>query len=185
MSNKIEEAVENWLAFGNGGLKLTISDKQDIETGKQLNDKHVNFAQFLLKSKFDQTEGLSCTLYQSKLNLDNTKPLVQILHSRGNHWIVISNIECGQGKMIVYDTIYSEIDDETIKLIYSITKATKISLVHNLQKQEGVNDCGVFAIAIATSLLSKTIPVSNRFTQSKLRSHLISCFINFNLTVFP
>ena len=44
------------------------------------------------------------------------KPVVQILHSRGDHWIVIANIECWEGKINIYDSVYSVIDYETMKL---------------------------------------------------------------------
>lgn len=51
------------------------------------------------------------------------------------------------GQVNVYDTVYSDIDYETMELIRSMTEVTEISLVQGLPKQGGV-DCGVLAIAI-------------------------------------
>ena len=39
-----------------------------------------------------------------------------------------------------------------------------------MQKQEGNHDCGVFAIAVATSLSHSTDPI--HFQQDPIRSHL-------------
>ena len=52
------------------------------------------------------------------------------------------------------------------------------------QKQRGSKDCGLFAIAYATALLNE-IDVSNiKFDQSKMRQHLLSCFVNKSVTPF-
>ncbi len=121
---------------------MSFNDKSIIETNNELNDNHINFAQGLLKSQFSSIEGLCCTLYQSRFKIDCMKPLVQIIHSRGDHWIVISS---GMGEVSIYDSVYSDID---FQLISSMTKATEISLARGLhEKQVGSTDCGVVAIA--------------------------------------
>lgn len=48
----------------------------------------------------------------------------------------------------------------------------------NTQKQEGVNDCGVFAIAVATGLLFGEDPSNLHFDQSSMRSHLLQLVIS-------
>ena len=52
-----------------------------------------------------------------------------------------------------------------------------------MPKQAGTTDCGVFAIATATSLLHGMNP--SEYTQSLIRSHLIQCFETLDLTPFP
>ena len=80
--------------------------------------------------------------------------------------------------------MYDSIDDTTSKAIHSIFDGKmQINLVKDIQKQKGVTDCGIFAIAIATSLLHK-IPIKT-FNQLLLRPHLISCFENYKITPFP
>ena len=86
------ELEGDWLFHISSGVKLSYSDKAAIVNNNRLNDKHINFAQGLLKSQFSSIEGLQCTLYQSRLKLDCTRPLVQIVHTHGDHWVVISNI---------------------------------------------------------------------------------------------
>ncbi len=49
---------------------LYVSDIQALCNGDKLNDRHINFAQALLTTQFPSMEGLSCTLYQSKLFLN-------------------------------------------------------------------------------------------------------------------
>ena len=166
--SEVTETV--WLALKGCNIMLSLTDKGVIENGKQLNDKHINFAQALLTTQYATVEGLKSTLYQWRFKLDCTKRLVQILHTRGNHWIVISNVECGTGKISVYDTLYSDIDDTTKKLIHSATNSKLDIVLESVQKQEGGQDCGVFAIAICTSLLGG---YTMKFSQALLRPHLI------------
>ena len=64
---------------------LTADDMDDIIMEKQLSDKHITFAQNLLKSQFENINGLECTLIQSKnsvLTEDATKNKLQIFHDR-------------------------------------------------------------------------------------------------------
>lgn len=50
---------------------------------------------------------------------------------------MISNIEFGLGKISVYDTMYSNIDEETKKLICSVTNCEADIALETVQKQEG------------------------------------------------
>ena len=54
-----------------------------------------------------------------------------------------------------------------------------------VQKQEGFKDCGVFAIAFATSLAFGKNPEELQFDQEKLRSHLIYCLEQKCFEEFP
>jgi hypothetical protein len=128
------------------------------------------------------------TVYQDrfKLNVHEKNDIVQILNIKGNqHWVVLSNIHHYKetSSICIYDSLFSNIDDSTKNFIQSMTdgKATKL-YVHNEQKQEGCKDCGLFSIAIATSLLYKK-PI--KFQQSLLRTHLISCLEKNCIVPFP
>ena len=63
--------------------------------GGWLNDNHINLAQELLKRQFKNLSGFQSTLLLTKLKepLPSTGA-VQVLHSRGNHWIVASTVGC-------------------------------------------------------------------------------------------
>lgn len=172
-----------WLSFQD--MKLSKSDKAIIENGQCLNDLHIHFAQNMLQYYFPDAEGLKNSLFQYRMKLAVSYNIVQILHTRSSHWVVISNVQSGAADVIdIYDTMYDQVDHVTMNVIHSIFDGkVQINLVKDLQKQKGGTDCGVFAIAIATSLLHK-VPVL-KFNQSSLRDHLISCFENYMLTPFP
>ena len=48
-----------WLYHELGKVQLTKEDKSAIVDGKRLNNKHISFAQNLLKIQFPEVEGLS------------------------------------------------------------------------------------------------------------------------------
>lgn len=64
-------------------------------------------------------------------------------------------------------------------------KATNVTVVPGCQKQYDTDDCGLFAIATATSLLESHSKKIIPFQQSKMRSHLLVCFENLLMTPFP
>ena len=179
-----ENTVSQWLFMNVANIALTIDDKADIDNGRWLNDKHIDFAQHLLKSAFPSIDGLKCTLLQSRLKFNTEEKFVQVLHSRGDHWILVSNIQTGPGKVYVYDSLYSEVNKYTEEIIATICGGNvEVCCFQDLQKQEGTNDCGLYCIAIATSLLHNKYPL--KFDQSLLRQHLIFCFEKFHLCPFP
>ena len=179
----IADDEEQWL-FANG-VKLHVL-KRIIEKGEHLNDNMINFAQNMLKLQFPDTDGLFSTLIPERFKLDTSKTIIQILHTQGNHWVVVSNINCEVGKAYVYDIVFSAIGEETKQLIdVMFDGAVDVSIYQNINKQIGSRDCGVFCIGIATYLLYNCCNVNIKFTQSLLRSHLITCFENLYLTPFP
>ena len=46
----------------------------------------------------------------------------------------------------------------------------------DMEKQVGTSDCGLFAIAAATSLCLGLLPQNCKWKQEKMREHLIRCF---------
>ena len=74
---------------------------------------NIDYAQGTLSASFPEIEGLRSVLIQKRLNLDFGKDVVQILFIRGNHWIVMSNFQCEQGNVNIYDILYSDIDYKT------------------------------------------------------------------------
>ena len=167
-----------WAAFPTTRVRLYAEKKAILVNGRKLNDKHINFAQALLKAQYPRMEGLRNTLQQARFNFSISDEVVQIVHVRMDHWIVISNIFTStKGQVDVYDTSYGEIDKSSRILIYSMfDEPVQINLIQDMQKQVGGVDCGVFSIAIAISLVHGQNPVSVVYDQPLLRSHLVSCF---------
>ena len=95
-----ENVPAPWLSLNQ--ISLSIADKEIVVEGKQLTDKHINYAQAILKKQFEKLSGLHSTLVLSKLtNALPSNDAMQIIHSRTNHWIVVSSIGCSTGKVLV------------------------------------------------------------------------------------
>ena len=165
-----------------GKISLSKLQRQEIERGDWLDDYHINFAQNLIKIQFN-IEGLQSTLLQK-----SCKPTVnqlQIIHTRGNHWIVASTILSSPAVVTVYDTLYDTVDGDTADVILNLFGGNLKIYVATIQKQRGLNDCGVFSIANAVELAKKSDPAKINYIQWKMRSHLIKCFSQSKLTSFP
>ena len=66
--------------------------------------------------------------------------------------MTVSTIGCQPGEIKVYDSLYDDVD-VTIKNKLEKTFACKLHyIIPRLQKQQGVKDCGLFAVAFATNL---------------------------------
>ena len=156
---------------------------------KKLNavtDKHINYAQALIKSQF-QIQGLQSTLLQKSIHsISSTGNMLQIVHCHGNHWIVASTILSPPGVILVYDLLYDSTDSETAQIILNllVNNHLKLEMV-NVHKQVGSNDCGLFSIANAVQLAKKSEPSMIKYVQRAMRPHLIKCFSQGRINSFP
>ena len=58
-------------------------------------------------------------------------------------------------------------------------------IVKSYQRQSNGYDCGVFAIAFATSLANREDPITRLYNQKKLCALLVDCMASGTLTPFP
>ena len=111
----------------------------------------------------------------------------QIVHVRSNHWICLL-VENDKSGVKVFDSLYSDIPisvaDMIIGLLHPQKEQIEIKLM-KVQQQEGTSDCGVIAIAVATSLCHEEDPTIIHWSQHKMRPHLIKCLEAEKLTPFP
>ena len=71
-ASMVEDALEEtWLKLDKAISK--DCDKTVIQNGQRLNDRHINFAQVMLRRQFPHLEGLKLTLLQEKSQKENTK----------------------------------------------------------------------------------------------------------------
>ena len=74
-----------------------------------------------------------------------------------SHWLTISNVDCPTGTVNIYDSIpncalYSDTKSQIAAVLFLIDqKSIKVNFV-DVQTQVGAADCGLFALAFATSL---------------------------------
>ena len=165
-------------------IQLNADDKYIVNLGNWLSDKHMNFAQKLLKRQNDLISGLLLTLLLLKSTTTIVGPnAVQIIHKGNNHWTVATTVGCVANEVKVFDSLYTFLDKDTTALVLRIFQgSTMVKLVEG-PKQIGFFDCGLFAIATATSLVTGISATSDN--QSLMRKHLIKCFEAMHLSPFP
>ena len=180
--NTQERTSKPWVTFN--GLELTMADKHIISSGDLLSDKHMNFAQGLLRRQHQELTGLQSTLLlATHRNPAIPSPSLQIVHTRVNHWIVATTLGYPHGSPKVCDSLCDSTDQPTSTLLSSLYGSSP--KIEKGPKQVGVKDCGVYAIATATLLASGGNPESVTIDQPAMRGHLLKCFENFQLTPFP
>ena len=64
MEVKIEKSQVVWTAFPGTSMQLRTADKSLIQDSCKLSDKHINFAQAILKALFPQCEGYKTPSYK-------------------------------------------------------------------------------------------------------------------------
>ena len=167
-------------------------DFERIIMGEKLSDLDINAAQRVLKQQFPNIHGLESTLYQMKerrLNEDQVKDKIQIIHClQRQHWIVATTVGCEANVVKVYDSMFHSVDHPTEKVIVNLFQCTDILptiKIGRSQKQKGLNDCGIFAIAYATAIAFGAQPEKQNMTQDVMRAHLVNCLSNEKFSVFP
>ena len=181
--NQSLSGKKEWLRHG--GIKLTLNDRDSIIRGERLIDMVINVAQKLLKSSFSNLKGFQSTLLQNKRSssaLELNK--IQIIHSHGDHWIVATSVEYDQHLVKVFDSIYDSVDDGTKEVILNVFGSSAIPQCVKIEKQTGVDDCGLYAIANATCVCFGQDPALMKFNQSLMRLHLAQCIDNKKITPF-
>ena len=86
--------------------------------------------------------------------------------------------------LYVHDSLYGTLDTSTVNVISNLFHSSSVKML-DCQKQEGGKDCGIFAIAYATAIGHGVDPASIKLNQAAMRSHLIKCFEEENLYLFP
>ena len=181
---------DEWVSFTiESGRTVTLSlyDKSKLTCGGLLTDKHITFAQELLRYQFPGTQGLRCTLYQDKGETEMDHG-IQIVHDRSNHWIVACNLKRTDNIIEIYDSLFTTVTNKTRATVTNLFQPIpgKKPRLKNMksQKQQGSQDCGLFAIAIVTAILFNQ-DTSTKFSQQRMRDHLVQCFEDKLMTQFP
>ena len=172
------------------GMTLQVKDKNVIIQGEKLTDKHMNASQKLLKGQFTLIEGLCTTLKVTICSYTTWIPnYLQIFHTFGDHWITLTTIGCGKDHILVYDSLYDDIDSATKNSVETVFRGSKLCYsVPAVPKQKSPMDCGLYAIAYATYLAHGKDPkrlTTRYFKQELMRYHLVKCFEQGHLTEFP
>lgn len=154
-------------------LSISNSDLDTFNSGEKLSDIPINLTQQLLKNQFPSVNGLQSTLLQSKPRTgESPDNQLQIIHSRGDHWIVASTIGCTD-TVCVYDSVYNTLDKGNIDIILNLFHSSVMMM--ECQKQVGGKDCGVFAIGNATAISHGVDRTCMEINQATMWNHLSKC----------
>ena len=93
-----------------------------------------------------------------------------------------------EGEVMVFDSLYDSMPPTTAEQVCALvhTPAQELTMLFaNVKKQHNRSDCGVFAIAYATSLCHGVNPVTTQYTGRKMRDYLRRCLLLGEITPFP
>ncbi|XP_066600006.1 putative autophagy-related protein 11 [Prorops nasuta] len=177
-------------------MKLCVRNEEIIKNGQWLEDEHMDHFFYILKScsNYNPRNTLLVQIPDNNESVQKNVKHIQILHScddfksnQGGHWV------CSfyDGKSIyIYDSLnrkslhaHHEIFLKKLFPFYNINNESVIFPV--VQSQRNGNDCGVFAIAFATSLLYNIKPNEVLYDQKLMRQHLIQILKSNRLDHFP
>ena len=166
-------------------VKFKMPPITEILSGEWLSDLHIKAVSNILKMQFPAQNGLHDPKL-GDLSFPATKfPFVQILYG-GNHWLTVEGVSSSLVR--IYDTLtYSSsnnIQSQIAALLCCENKSITIE-VRNIQRQTGMNDCALFAMAYAVDLSYGNDPSTLWYYQHKLRQHLVECLELKKLTPFP
>ena len=112
---------------------------------------------------------------------------VQLLHTGQDHWVCISSVGCPPGTVKLFDSLYHDIISQEVEdqVKYLLADSFQKLQYAPCQQQTNGRDCGIFAIAFATSLVLGSTPQDMTFDIAKLRPHLVACLRAGAMTQFP
>ena len=132
--------------------------------------------------------GLQTPVLGTVLQFDvASSPFVQVLHDGDVHWVVVASPPADiAADVIVYDSLHDNINKHCKMQIASLVVAAHSPLrcaIDTTQRQRGTIDCGLFAIAVATSLCFGERP--QLYEQATMRDHFRHCMAAGEMTPFP
>ena len=154
-----------------------------------LTDDNIWTALQMLKKQFPKMGGLQNPVLGTILQFTVASGrFVQILHDGNLHWVTVATPPpLMAADVILYDSLNDRVNSHCEKQISSLLsrKSTSVRcVVDTSQRQSGVTDCGLFAIAAATSCCFGEFS-SGRYEQAAMRGHFRGCIQRGVMTPFP
>ena len=109
-------------------------NKRELCDGKRLSDLHINYAQALLQKQFSELyRRVALFLIAGEVKCKISQGL-QIVHSRGDHWIVASKLDHDSSDVMVFDSIYKSVNKGTQVVIQNLFALSVQSVIKIMQK---------------------------------------------------
>jgi hypothetical protein len=171
-------------------LFLRQSDKEILQKHNEwLNDRLMYAAMLLLKDQFKHIHGFRDPIMVSALRCNFPGDVfVQVVFHGSDHWITVSNMHCRPGVVRIYDSMHLFLSVTVKQQLAALCQSSEAVLTMqsmNVARQVGTGDCGLLAIAYATSLCLGQDPVNVIYEQNKLRPHYLNCLNNGRMETFP
>ena len=110
---------------------------------------------------------------------------MQVIFIRECHWACVLIHE---NQMSLYNSAYTSVSADTFQVVARLVKCAEPSFqiqVMNISRQRGAVDCGLYAIAVLTSLAFDQDPTTLVYDQQAMRPHLITSFEKMKIAPFP
>ena len=170
------------------GLKQT-DRKVLLHRNSWLTDNIIDAAQKLLKKANPAVPGLQDVGCGLTMNFAvQPGEFVQILHTGQGHWNTVSTIGTSHPEVQIFDSMFITLPimgKAQIAALLATNEWMVTVKFMDVQMQCGESDCGLFAIAFATALVFGEQPGHFSFDQKKMRSHLMHCFEQQQMSMFP
>ncbi|KZS01293.1 Uncharacterized protein APZ42_002096, partial [Daphnia magna] len=171
---------------------LFLDKIEPLTKTSKLCSGYVNRAQEILKQQHPMIGGLNWvtiggTLEYPKATEDKW---MQVIHDGRDHWVLVAKGFVQPEHVNVYDSLVGSAwhDKHVLSCMSSLLKTDEKKMtyiVKQCQRQNNSYDCGVFAIAFATSLANGEDPTGMLYDPKQLRPHLNECMTSGKLTSFP
>lgn len=195
VSNSPEKSDTLWIS----SLGLYFRDKNILQSTDWLNDNIIGTSQAILSKQSNGKilgwQSTQCSKRKAGFKLlPPRSAFIQVLHVRGNHWVLASNINPRDGtsstdSVCIYDSNCTlTVDLDTKMQICSFVQPQSdiyIFDLMNVQSQPNLSDCRLFAIASAIELVEGGDPLVCQWDSSQMRHHLLCCLEQGKLQKFP
>ena len=157
----------------------------NIINNKMPSGESIDLAQQLLKKQFLIFGGLQDIALSEHYGLDvvkKDKPFIQVLYNGSAHWICVFNSDRNRSEnntCYILDSlsrgkITKNVEKKICALLLCKEPVIKV-VINSVQQQANGVDCGVFAIAYATSLAFGENPTLCSYNMPLMRQHLVNC----------
>lgn len=196
LKKDIHYSLEVWVPADKLKLfhNLNMHERNILKSKKEwLNDVIIDSAMNLLQYQFPDLEGFQSCHLAYQLDFQRHDNLfIQIINRSpgggGSHWLTVSNINCRQDEVGVYDSAFEDLPHMEELVVTSLvkvrSKVLKVKFPKVAQQTNG-NDCGLYAIANATALAHGLDPSTQVYIPREMRDHLFMCLENRHLEPFP
>ena len=165
-----------------------------ISRNEMVTHESINLAQSLLGDACPHLKGFQNVARGAVQAFEPVSgDFIQILHDGNLHWVCTSNVSFAGGKdpaaVAMFDSMnqgyVAKFTKQQLASFLCIQNAEMKLIMKSVQQQANTVDCGVFAIAFATSIAFGQDPSKQRFDVTKLRNHLFECLRSLKMSPFP